>query len=233
MFWKSISSHTHAFLFLIFNALRYVFKKLGFFVLKSCFFQNFDSFNLIFDQSKSFWKILVSLCLVRLIEPVFRSIEHRESSFFKTVFDSFKPLFQIFFKLSSLSPTWQGSTEDFLSFSTKCLQGFSLTRPIRPLYHFFCFYFHDFMHKLMHFKWIFGTFQIWDFCWINPLFLKLIIGFCWYIVIFMIFVEKFDQFGTLWEIENSRACIEPDLGILFNWVKINEIGLLNWCNWSF
>ena len=26
MFWKKISSHTHAFLFLIFNALRYVFK---------------------------------------------------------------------------------------------------------------------------------------------------------------------------------------------------------------
>ena len=121
MFWKSISSHTHAFLFLIFNALRYVFKKLGFFVLKSYFFQNFNSSNLIFDQSKSFWKILVSLCLVRLIEPVFQSIEHRESSFFKTVFDWFKTLFQIFFKPFSnlplsLSPTWQGSTENFLSF---------------------------------------------------------------------------------------------------------------------
>ena len=114
MFWKSISSHTHAFLFLIFNALRYVFKKLGFFVLKSCFFQNFNSSNLIFDQSKSFWKILVSLCLVRLIEPVFQSIEHRESSFFKTVFDWFKTLFQTFLSLSlSLSLTWQGSTEDF------------------------------------------------------------------------------------------------------------------------
>ena len=104
VFWKSISSHTHAFLFLIFNAKRYVFKKLGFFVLKSYFFQNFDWSNLIFDQSKSFWKISVSLCLVRLIEPVFRSIEHRDSSFFfKTMFDSFKTLFQIFFRLSSLS----------------------------------------------------------------------------------------------------------------------------------
>ena len=64
--------------------------------------------------------------------------------FFKQCFDSFKTLFQIFFKLSSLSPTWQGSTEDFLSFSTKFLQGFPLTRPVRPLYPFFCFYFHDF-----------------------------------------------------------------------------------------
>ena len=84
------------------------------------FFYNFDRSSLFFDQSKLCLKILVSLCLVRLIEPVFRSIEHRESSFFlNTVFDSFKTLFQNFFKLSSLSPTWQGSTEDFLSFSTK------------------------------------------------------------------------------------------------------------------
>ena len=75
----------------------------------------------------------------------------------------------------------------------------------------------------------FGIFQIWDFCWINPLFLKLIIGFCWYTVIFMIFVEKF---GVLWKIKIPRACIELDLGILFNWVKIDKIGLLNWYNWS-
>ena len=151
--------------------------------LKSCFFQNFDWSNLIFDQSKSFWKISVSFCLVRLIEPVFWSIEHRESSFFKTVFDSLETLFQTFLSLSDLA----SSTEDFLSFSTKFLQGFSLTRPVRPLYPFFCFYFHDFMHNLMHFNWIFETFQIWDFCWINHLFLKLIIGFCSYIVIFMIY----------------------------------------------
>ena len=40
VFWKSISSHSHAFLFLIFNALRHVFKKSGFF-LKRCFFPDF------------------------------------------------------------------------------------------------------------------------------------------------------------------------------------------------
>ena len=91
------------------------FQKSSYF-FKKLFFQNFDWSNLIFDQLKSFWKISVSLCLVRLIELVFRSIEHRESSFLKTMFDWFKTLFQIFFKLSSLSPTWQGSTEDFLSF---------------------------------------------------------------------------------------------------------------------
>ena len=149
MFWKSISSHTHAFLFLIFNALRYVFKKLGFFVLKSCFFQNFNSSNLIFDQSKSFWKILVSLCLVRLIEPVFQSIKiaiknfseslsvsidrnyfsiNRISwiSFFlNSVFNPFKTLFQKFFQLFSLSPTRQSKIIQFLSFSSESFARFS------------------------------------------------------------------------------------------------------------
>ena len=62
------------------------------------------------------------------------------------------------------------------------MQSFSLIRPVRPFYPSFCFYFHDFMHKLMHFKGIFETFQNWDFCWINPLFLKLIIGFCFYMI---------------------------------------------------
>ena len=145
--------------------------------------------------------------------------------------NTFSNLFQTFLSLSLR--LGKAPLRIFCHFSTKFLQGFSLTRPVRPLYPFFCFYFHDFMHKLMHFNGIFETFQIWGFCWINPLFLKLIIGFCWYTIIFMIFVEKFDQFGTLWEIKNSRACIESDLGILFNWVKIDEIGLLIWCNWSF
>ena len=107
VFWKSISSHTHTCLFLIFNALRYVFKKSGYFY-KKMFFHIFDWSNLIFDQSKSFWKISVSLCLVRLIELVFRSIEHRESSFFKTVFDSFKILFQTFLSLSDLARLYWG-----------------------------------------------------------------------------------------------------------------------------
>ena len=50
---------------------------------KKLFFQNFDWSNLIFDQSKSCLKNSMRLCLVRLIEPVFRSIEHRVSSFLK------------------------------------------------------------------------------------------------------------------------------------------------------
>ena len=83
---------------------------------KKMFFQIFDWSNLFFDQSKSFWKILVSLCLVRLIETIFWSIEHHESGFLKHGSWLFqKKFFQKFFKFSlslslslSLSPiqTW-------------------------------------------------------------------------------------------------------------------------------
>ena len=61
------------------------FQKSGYFS-KKLFFQNFDWSNLIFDQLKSCFKNSVSLCLVRLLELGFRSIEHRDSSFLKTVF---------------------------------------------------------------------------------------------------------------------------------------------------
>ena len=61
----------------------------------------------------------MSLCLVRLIEPVFRSIEHRVSGSLKTILwlfqSSFSKVFQLFL---SLSPTWQGYTQIFLSFSS-------------------------------------------------------------------------------------------------------------------
>ena len=147
------------------------------------------------------------------IKAVFRLIETCKSSFFlKTQIGLFP---SYFFKLSSLSPIWQGSTEDFLSFSTKVFEGFCLPRPIRPFYPSFCIYFLVFMHKLMHLKGSFGTFLYWDFCWINPLFLKLIIRFCFYIVIFMIYIGWFDQFGALWKIENSRVCNWSELGFLF------------------
>ena len=74
----------------------------------SIFFYNFDRSSLLFDQSKLRLKISVSLCLVRLIEPVFRSIEHRESSFFFKhsvwlIQNTFSKLFQTFLSLSDLA----------------------------------------------------------------------------------------------------------------------------------
>ena len=99
------------------------FKKLGYFSIKM-FFQIFDWSNLFFDQLKSFLKFLVSLFLVRLIEPVFRSIEHRESSFLKTQFWLVQISFQNFSKLLfSLSDSAR-LHRNFLSFSSKILAKF-------------------------------------------------------------------------------------------------------------
>ena len=233
MFWESISSHTHAFV-LLYSMLWDKFSKNQVFSIKSCFLQNFDWSNLIFDQSKSCFKNSMSLCLVRLIKPVFRSIEDRISGFFKTVlwpFQNifFKKVFKLFFSLR----IGKDSLQFFCRFPPKSLQGFPPSKPVRPFYPSFWFYFHVFMHIFLHLKDIFETFEIWDFCWFKACFLKFIIGFCWDIVIFIFVIDYFDQFGVIWKIENSRVYVEFDLGILFNWVEIDKIGLLFWYNWSF
>ena len=93
--------------YILYSMLWGKFSKIKLFSLKSCFFQNFDWSNLIFDQSKSCFKNSMSLCLVQLIKPVFQSIEHHESSFLKIVFwliqTTFSNLFQTFLSLSDLA----------------------------------------------------------------------------------------------------------------------------------
>ena len=57
------------------------------------------------------------------------------------------------------------------------------------------------MHYFMHFKGIFGTFQNWDFCWMNPLFLKLIIAsiliYSWYMLVNLINLGFCEQLKIL------------------------------------
>ena len=72
--------------------------KIRLFFSKKLFFQNFDWSNLIFDQSKSCLKNSMNLCLVQLIKPVYWSIEHRVSSFLKTVLWLIQTIFQNFFQ---------------------------------------------------------------------------------------------------------------------------------------
>ena len=127
------------------------FSKIRLFFLKAIFLE----FRLIQSNFRS-----IEILFKQFSEPLPGSIDRTYFSINRTswikfflnsvwlIQNTFSNLFQTFL---SLSPTWQGSTEDFLSFSTKFLQGFSLTRPVRPLYPSFCFYFHVFMHKLMHF----------------------------------------------------------------------------------
>ena len=67
----------------------------------------------------------MSLCLVRLIEPVFQSIEHRVSGFLKTVLWLIQTTFQKFFSnFSSLSDLAR-QHKIFLSFSTSIFARFS------------------------------------------------------------------------------------------------------------
>ena len=92
------------------------FQKLGYFS-KKMFFHIFDWSNLFFDQSKSFLRILVSLCLVRLIEIVFRSIEHCESGFLKMDLDFFKSnFFKSFSSFLSLSDSDLAPPQSFVVF---------------------------------------------------------------------------------------------------------------------
>ena len=114
---KIISSHTHAFFF---SSMLW-----GEVISNSIDFPKF-----IFLQFRSIESVFrsIEIAFKNFSEPLLGSIDRTYFSinrtswikfFLNTVFDSFKTLFQNFFKLSSLSPTWQGSTEDFLSFSTK------------------------------------------------------------------------------------------------------------------
>ena len=123
------------------------------------FFQIFDWYNLFFDQSKSCLKICVSFCLVRLIELVFRSIEHRESGFLKMDLNFFKSnFFKSFFKFSLSHRFRLGSTSVFLSFFIFSFTRFlslNCDKTLLPLPFVFIFTFHAFliwefqtMHKL-------------------------------------------------------------------------------------
>ena len=81
-------------LFLIFNALRSVFKNQDIFY-KILFFKIFDWSNLFFDQSKFLLKFFVSFYLFRSIETDFRSIENHKRAFLKV---RSWPVQNIFFK---------------------------------------------------------------------------------------------------------------------------------------
>ena len=154
-FWESISSHTHAFV-LLYSMLWGKFSKNLVFSLKSCFFKNFDWSNLFFDQSKSSFKNSMSFCLVRLVEPIFRSIKHRISGFLKQFFNCFKTCFSKVFQLFFSLRLGKVALRIFCRFPPKFLQGFPPSKPVRPFYPSFWFYFHDFMHIFMHLKGIFG-----------------------------------------------------------------------------
>ena len=112
VFWKSISCHTHAFLSLIFNALRCDFQKSGFFFffLKRDVFPEFRLIQTVFQSIKISFKILGELLSVSIDQNCFsinriswiRFFENGSWLFQNSFFKSF-----LSFSLSpSLIRTW-------------------------------------------------------------------------------------------------------------------------------
>ena len=142
-------------IYILYSMLWGKLSKIRLIFLKSCFFPEFRLIQSDFRSIEILFKKFSEPLLVQLIEPIFRSIEHNVSGFFKnsSLTDS-NIFFKSFLKLFSFSPTWQANTKIFCRFLPKFLQGFPPSRPIRPFYPSFCSYFHVFMHL----KGIFGPF---------------------------------------------------------------------------
>ena len=129
--------------YFLFSMLWGMFTKIRLFFKKDVF-PDFRLVQSIFRSIEIFFKNFGEpLYLVRLIETVFRSIEHRESSFLKHGSWLFqKSFFKSFSSFLSLSLRFRlGSTSDFCRFWSFLLQDFSLQTPVRPFYPSFCFYF--------------------------------------------------------------------------------------------
>ena len=136
-------------LFHIFNVLRSFFKNQVIFS-KMLFFQNFDWFNMFFDQSKLHLKFFVSLCL-------FRSIEKSWISFLKSQILTYSTHFSKALKFFSLSPIRTRLHIKFLLFSSKIFARFSSLQAgmsILPfLFRLFSFFLHAFFHALKGYFW--------------------------------------------------------------------------------
>ena len=122
-------------------------------------FQILDWSNLFFDQSKSFLKNFASLCLVWLIETIFRSIEHHELGFFffffKWILTFSKAIFSKVFQVFSLSPIQTWLHLRVLSFLIFPFARFLSPNTGKTFLPFFLFLFSHFMH--------FHAFLIWEF----------------------------------------------------------------------
>ena len=132
----------------------------------------------------------MSLCLVRLIEPIFRSIKDRISGFLKQFFDYFKTSFSKSFSTFLLSLTWQGSTTHFLSFSSSIFaRFFSLKagKTILSLLLVLFSWFHSYFHA---FKGHFQTSMDLGFLLIQGLFSEIdhwvLLGYCYILDCFLL-----------------------------------------------
>ena len=133
--------------------------------------------RLVLDQSKHF----------RPIESIFRSIENRVENFLKIDLHVFKlTLSKVFQLFLSLYNSVKAPIRFFCHFPPYILQGFSLPRPVRPLYPSFCIYFHFSCMKSCIIWEISNLWNFWGFL-IKPFLFQLINGFLLGDVINMIY----------------------------------------------
>ena len=173
-------------LFIKFNALRSFCTKFAVF-FKNVFFPEFRSIEDVFRS--------IEIAIKNLSEPLSISINR---NWFSINWKSYEKFFKNWFSVESntfskssltfLSPydSVKAQSQFFCRFPLIFLQGFPLSKPVSPFYPSFCIYFHVFMHFFYEFCWDFRTYSFWDLCWFKPYILKLIIGFCFYNVIYLI-----------------------------------------------
>ena len=157
----------------------------------------------VFRSIEILVKNFSDLCLVRLIKPVFRLIEHRESGFLNMDLDFFKSAFsKAFFKFSLSLRFRLGSTLDFCHFWSFLLQGFSLQTLVRPFYPFFLFLFSHFMH--------FHAFLIWEFWTMHNLgvFLMILAKFSiidhWVLLVYCYIHDLYWKIWLIWSFVKNQ-----------------------------
>ena len=149
MFWKSISSHTHAFYFL-YSMLWGVFSKIRFFFFQKCCFPDFRLIQSVFRSIEISFKILCELLSVSINRNWFLINRNSWIKFFK---NSVLTCSNIFFKtFFSLSDSGKAPQRFFCRFPPNFLQSFSLPKPVCLFYPSFCIVFLNFMHFLMVFE---------------------------------------------------------------------------------
>ena len=184
MFWKSISSHTHAF----YSLCSMFFQKPGYF-FKNSVFPKFQLIQSVFRSIEIAFKILCEPLSVSINRNWFSinrnwfSINRKSwISFFKKrqILTYSNLTFQKFLNFSlSLSLRFElGSTSNFCRFLPKFLQGFPLSKSVCPYYPLLFSYIQFYMHFFMHWRFIFRLCINWAFWCIKPYFVKLINGFC-------------------------------------------------------
>ena len=165
----------------LYSMLWGVFSKIRLFSLK-CWFSDFRLIRSVFLSIEIVFKISC--------EPL--SVSINRNSWIRFLKNQFLTCSKHFFKKFSNFPLslrlGKAPQHIFCRFPPNFLQGFSLHKPICPLYPFFFIYFQFYMHFFMHWRVIFELCINWGFWCFKPNFVKLINGFCWYIVIFMIYV---------------------------------------------